>query len=142
MAQAFAKILPKNIDNELAHPDTYKLDAQGKPLSLGTFCKQEVERFNYLLSTMRTSLTMLDKAIEGTVVMSLELEVMFNAFLDGKCPPLWVQWAYPSLKPLNSWFSDLIERVTCMRNWVEKGPPLTYWVPGFFFPQGFKTAAL
>jgi dynein heavy chain, axonemal len=83
---------------------------------------------------------MLDKAIEGTVVMSLELELMFNSFLDGKVPASWVKWAYPSLKPLNSWMSDLGERITFMRNWVEKGPPDTYWIPGFFFPQGFKTA--
>jgi dynein heavy chain len=101
-----------------------------------------VERFNYLLKTMRTSLVMLDKAIEGTVVMSMELELMFNSFLAGKVPASWVKWAYPSLKPLNSWMSDLIERVTFMRNWVEKGPPMTFWIPGFFFPQGFKTAAL
>jgi dynein heavy chain, axonemal len=53
MAQAFTKILPKNINRELAHPDTFKNDESGKPLSLGTFCNQEVERFNYLLSTMR-----------------------------------------------------------------------------------------
>jgi dynein heavy chain len=85
---------------------------------------------------------MLDKAIEGTVVMSMELELMFNSFLAGKVPASWVKWAYPSLKPLNSWMSDLIERVTFMRNWVEKGPPMTFWIPGFFFPQGFKTAAL
>lgn len=38
MAQGFSKILPKNIDNDLAHPDTFKNDDKGKPLSLGTFC--------------------------------------------------------------------------------------------------------
>merc|ERR550537_1703694 len=74
MAQNFAKILPKNINEELAHPDTFKNDENGKPLSLGTFCHQEVDRFNFLLNTMRKSLVLLDKAIEGTVVMSLELE--------------------------------------------------------------------
>jgi len=142
MAQAFAKILPKNINKELAHPDTFKKDETGKPLSLGTFYLQELDRFNILLTVMRTSLIMLDKAIEGTVVMSLDLELMFNSFLDGKVPASWVKWAYPSLKPINSWMSDLNERVTFMRNWCEKGPPNTYWISGFFFPQGFKTACL
>lgn len=74
MAQEFAKILPTNIDKEAAHPDVFKFDDNGKPLSLGTFCGQEVERFNLLLDVMRKSLTMLDKAIEGTVVMSMDLE--------------------------------------------------------------------
>jgi dynein heavy chain len=134
MAQAFSKILPKDINEELAHPDVFKMDENDKPLSLGTFCHQEVERMNILLTIMRKSLIMLDQAIEGTVVMSLELETMYNNFLDGKVPASWVKWAYPSLKPLNSWIEDLIARVVFMRSWVEKGPPSAYWIPGFFFP--------
>lgn len=134
MAQGFAKILPKNINEDLAHPDVFKLDENDKPLSLGTFCHQEVERMNILLSVMRTSLNDLDLAIEGTVVMSLDLEIMFNNFIDGKVPTKWVTCAYPSLKPLNSWVADLLERVRFMRDWVEKGPPSSFWIPGFFFP--------
>lgn len=67
---------------------------------------------------------------------------MFYNFLDGKVPVVWVNWAYPSLKPLSSWFQDLIERVKLMKEWVMEGIPHAFWVPGFFFPQGFKTAAL
>lgn len=118
------------------------MDENNKPLSLGTFCHQEVERFNILLNIMRKSLIMLDQAIVGTVVMSLELEMMYNNFLDGKVPTSWVKWAFPSLKPLNSWMEDLLERVTFMKKWVERGPPSAFWLPAFFFPQGFKTAAL
>lgn len=81
-------------------------------------------------------------AIEGTVVMSMQLEEMMNNFLDGKVPNMWVNWAYPSLKPLNSWFNDFLERVVFTRAWIEEGMPKSYWLPGFFFPQGFKTAAL
>lgn len=74
--------------------------------------------------------------------MSQALEQMMNDFLDGKVPGMWVNWAYPSLKPLNSWFDDFLERVIFMRGWLEEGMPMSYWIPGFFFPQGFKTAAL
>lgn len=74
--------------------------------------------------------------------MSQALEQMMNDFLDGKVPGMWVNWAYPSLKPLNSWFDDFLERVIFMRAWLEEGMPMSYWIPGFFFPQGFKTAAL
>ena len=38
MAQSFTKILPKNVNEDLAHPDVFKLDENGTPLSLGTFC--------------------------------------------------------------------------------------------------------
>lgn len=51
------------------------------------------------------------KAIKGTVVMSLELELMFDNFLLKKVPDNWVTVAYPSLKPLGSWFDDLMHRV-------------------------------
>jgi len=95
-----------------------------------------------LLNCIRHSLVELDKAIEGTVVMSQALEQMMNDFLDGKVPAMWVNWAYPSLKPLASWFDDFLERIIFMRAWIEEGMPMSYWIPGFFFPQGFKTAAL
>jgi len=142
LAQEFSKRLPINIDLSNKHPEVFSNDDNGKPLSLGVFAEQEIVRFNILLSTMRKSLTMLDKAIEGTVVMSLDLELMFNDFLLGNVPSGWVKWAYPSLKPLHSWFNDLIERVSFMRGWCHDGPRKSYWISAMFFPQGFKTAAL
>ena len=45
---------------------------------------------------------MLDKAVKGLVVMSAELEAMFNAFNLQEVPGLWVKMAYPCLKPLNA----------------------------------------
>lgn len=66
--------------------------------------------------------------------MSLDLELMFFNFLDGKVPEMWVKHAYPSLKPLNSWFDDLLERITFMREWVTNGSPKCYWISCFFFP--------
>lgn len=56
MAQEFSKLLPGNIDRDAAHPDVFKFDDNGKPLSLGTFCGQELDRFNLLLNVMRKSL--------------------------------------------------------------------------------------
>jgi dynein heavy chain len=29
-----------------------------------------------------------------------------------------------------------------MRDWLEKGTPLSFWLPAFFFPQGFMTATM
>ena len=77
-------------------------------VSLGVFVGQEIDRFNGLLRTMKSTLINLGKAIEGTVVMSMELERMFNNFLNNKVPVLWEKVSYPSLKPLNSWTIDLI----------------------------------
>lgn len=70
-----------------------------------------MDRFNKLVKVMKSSLANLQKAIQGLVVMSLELEKMFNSFLDQKVPENWENVAYPSLKPLGSWVADLIQRL-------------------------------
>ena len=40
--------------------------------------------------------------------MSMELENMYNDFLNNKVPLMWVKVGYPSLKPMSSWVPDLI----------------------------------
>ena len=74
--------------------------------------------------------------------MSMELEMMFNDFLNNKVPLQWVKAGYPSLKPLSSWVPDLLLRLEFISQWLYHGPPNTYWLPSFFFPQGFMTATL
>lgn len=68
--------------------------------------------------------------------MSLALENMFNSFMFKKVPENWEKVGYPSLKPLGSWFLDLIERVKFFREWVTVGTMKSYWVSAMFFPQG------
>ena len=97
---------------------------------------------NNLLKTMKTSLDMLDRAIQGTVVMSMDLEQMGAKFLDDKVPLKWEAVGYPSLKPLSSWVTDFILRVNFLAKWLYEGPPKSFWVSAFFFPQGFMTASL
>jgi dynein heavy chain len=57
-------------------------------------------------------------------------------------PELWQRVAYPSLKPLAGWVRDYHARVAFMRSWLANGPPACFWLPGFFFPQGFMTGVL
>lgn len=59
--------------------------------SLGVFIGQEVDRFNILISVIKKSLVDLQKAINGLVVMSMDLEKMFNGFLDQKVPKVILQ---------------------------------------------------
>lgn len=134
--------MPPALDVEAAHPTTFAVADNGQPLSLGVFVGQEIDRFNKLLKVMKGTLDQLDKAIQGTVVMSMELENMASRFLDNKVPAQWEAVGYPSLKPLSSWVPDLIARVQFLTKWLLEGAPPTFWVPAFFFPQGFMTAAL
>ena len=124
------------MDISKAHEKTFAQTANGVMISLGVFVGQEIERFNKLLSVIRKNLEDLKEAIQGTVVMSSELEMMFNSFLDGKVPERWLSGAlgYPSLKPLASWMQDLHKRIEFMSNWLYNGPPMSFWLPCFFFP--------
>jgi dynein heavy chain len=103
---------------------------------------QESQRYNNLLAVMISSLALLQKALKGLVVMSAELESMGNAIFDLQVPENWDKKAYPSLKPLIPWFSDLLERLNFINGWIENGKPSAIWISGFFFPQGFLTANL
>lgn len=103
---------------------------------------QEMTRYNELLSKIHWSLAELKKGIRGLVVISQELEEMFQYLYDGRVPPMW-QKAYSSLKPLGPWSRDLVLRVQQLVAWSETGQsPKVFWLAGFTFPTGFLTAVL
>lgn len=133
-------IMPKKYDLREAHAETFKIDARGSMTSLGVFLGQELIRFNFLIDVMTASLIQLSKAIKGEVVMSGELEMMYNCFVFQLVPKTWEEAGYPCLKPLASWVEDFSARIDFMGKWLRTGPATAYWLSGFFFPQGFMTS--
>ncbi|KAF5308293.1 hypothetical protein FQR65_LT06286 [Abscondita terminalis] len=138
MALGILDILPKRFNlGDIAekYPVSY-----GE--SLNTVLAQEAIRYNRLLAVIQTTLQDLLKALKGLVVMSEVLEKMAGSLFSNMVPATWASKAYPSLKPLGAWVTDLIARVNFLNTWVNNGIPLGFWISGFYFPQAFLTGTL
>lgn len=51
----------------------------------------QIQRYNALMEEIRRSLTDLEKGIQGLVVMTVELENIFQCIFDGNVPPSWLR---------------------------------------------------
>ena len=130
--------LPPNFDLEIAQKRFPVMYTECK----NTVVVQELQRFNKLLTRVRGSLQDLQKAVKGLVVMSADLDDLATAMLNNQLPPMWAKVSYPSLKPLASYITELLERLAFFQSWVDDGPPTIFQMPHFFFVQAFMTGVM
>eukprot|EP00792_Barthelona_sp_PAP020_P009033 TRINITY_DN3265_c0_g1_i1.p1 TRINITY_DN3265_c0_g1~~TRINITY_DN3265_c0_g1_i1.p1 ORF type:complete len:4284 (+),score=1224.26 TRINITY_DN3265_c0_g1_i1:1098-12854(+) len=134
--------LPKLVSRDQAHESMYKFGIDGAMDSLDVVQLHETHRYQKLLKVIEEELINLARAIKGEVVMSESLERTFNAMLVGRVPITWTNAGYPSVFGLSKWYKDLIQRIEFINTWRMTGVPVSFWLPGFFFPQSFLTAVL
>ena len=86
-----------------------------------------------MIVRVRHSCEQLQKGIKGLVVMSADLDEVFESLYSARVPPIWLK-AYPSLKSLGPWSRDLISRLAEFNLWIETDYPKVYWLSSFTYP--------
>lgn len=136
MCNEFLARLPADfIDHEVRA----RLKKMGAFTSLNIFLKQEIDRMQRCLSRVRVTLSDLLLAIDGTIIMSDAGRDALNNMYDARVPKAWasISWSSPSL---GFWFTELCDRHAQFKSWCFDGRPNSFWMTGFFNPQGFLTA--
>ncbi|CAK6957757.1 dynein axonemal heavy chain 8-like [Scomber scombrus] len=136
MAEDMLNKLPPNY---VPHEVRARLLKMGALNPMNIFLRQEVDRMQRIIGVVRTSLTDLKLAIDGTIIMSENLRDALDNIFDARVPNLWRKISWES-STLGFWFTELVERNKQFHCWVFEGRPKTFWMTGFFNPQGFLTA--
>ena len=107
---------------------------------MNTVLIQEVQKYNHLLEIMKEHLINVQLALVGEVVMSAELDKISTALFNNQVPFEWNEKnGFLTLKPLATWYEDLLERVIFVKTWINEGLPCIFWINKFVFPQAFIT---
>jgi len=117
----------------------------GLAIPLNIFLFQEIQRLQNVIAKVTFILKQIRLAINGEVVMTEELQSCIDAIYDAKVPKEWLftvagdefSWI---LSTLGLWFSSLSSRDEQDRTWLVHGRPNSFWLTGFFNPQGMLTA--
>jgi len=121
-----------------------------KNIPLHIFLQQEIDQFSKILAIVRTMLTDIGYAIDGSIIMTEKLVAAIGQLYDFRVPREWqfdptgveISWLTPSL---GGWIKGLVDRHYQLFNWLTRmnsGRPQSFWLTGFYNPQGFLTAVL
>ena len=109
---------------------------------LNTLLLKEAQRFNLLLQVIYVSLKNTLKALEGVAHINETLDSIYSDITYGKVPSSWLKYSYPTFDSLAIFFSNLQDRISFFKGWIDCGHPQNFWLPGFFDQKSFITTLL
>ncbi|KAL7522596.1 hypothetical protein ACHAWX_007291 [Stephanocyclus meneghinianus] len=135
--------LPEDYEEDSYKAQIRKLGGMAIPMNIFLF--QEIQRLQNVIAKVRSTLSQLQLAINGEVVMTSELQETLDSIFDARVPYHWentltgdeFSWRLPTL---GLWFSSLLNRDNQYRTWLNNGRPNSFWLTGFFNPNGCLTA--
>jgi len=101
--------------------------------------RQEIDRLNIVMSTVKSTLESLQLTIAGTIALNDSLASVLIALQTARPPASWMKLGWEA-GTLSSWWLGLSQRHDQLYRWLNSGRPKSYWLTGFFNPQGFLTA--
>eukprot|EP01035_Chromulina_nebulosa_P017190 gene17190-22709_t len=117
----------------------------GFDIPLNIFLYQEIQRLQQVINKVRNIVDIVIQAINGEVVITADILESIDAIHDARVPKAWLyspagdelSWLSPTL---STWYSGLLQRDSQYRLWLQSNRPHSFWLGGFFNPQGFLTA--
>merc|ERR1719240_1992277 len=72
------------------------------------------------------------------------MDALMMSLFYGTVPTKWAKLAWPSLRSLTAWMTDLQMRIDQLEGWVQNPIeiPLVTWIAGLINPQSFLTAIM
>ena len=100
MADEMLSKLPTDF---IPHEVAARMKKMGEYTSLNIFLRQEIDRMQRVLFTVRLTLSDLKLAIEGTIIMSENLRDALDNMYDARVPTSWkkISWEASTLGKLN-----------------------------------------
>ena len=72
--------------------------------------------------------------------MTPDLANALDALYLSRVPDAWTKVSQLHMPSLGVWFANILQRAEQLTGWLRNGRPNTFWLTGFFNPQGFLTA--
>lgn len=112
---------------------------------LQVFFLQEMERIKKVIDLVKVNLNDIISAIDGSKIMTADLQNDTIYIFSQSVPKKWIYDASETeiswiCNNLNQWLNILNLRYEQIMNYIYNGKLKSYWLPGFFNPQGFLTS--